>query len=199
MSWTETPTLVGRHVSLRPLVPEDRDALLAAVSEDRAWEMFFTMAPGPETIDAYLATAFREQSYGRVLPFAVCRPDGKLIGTTRYMRMAKAHRRLEIGATVYAASARRSGVNTEAKLLLLTHAFEKMACVAVEIRTDWLNKRSQAAIVRLGAKLDGVLRNHLIAPDGRVRDMVVYSILANEWSGVRRNLEYLLARNEGRP
>jgi RimJ/RimL family protein N-acetyltransferase len=101
---------------------------------------------------------------------------------------------LEIGGTFYAQSAQRTGINTEAKLMLLTHAFEVMRCNVVEIRTDWLNKRSQTAIERLGAKRDGVLRSHQIMSDGRVRDIVVYSIIASEWAGVRQNIRYLLAR-----
>jgi RimJ/RimL family protein N-acetyltransferase len=121
----------------------------------------------------------------------------RIVGLTRYMRMNAAHRRLEIGGTFYAKSVQRSGVNTEAKLLLLKHAFEVLDCNAVQIRTDWFNKASQKAIERLGAKRDGVLRNHQLM-DGRIRDLVVYSIIASEWAGVERNLRFLLARNEGK-
>ncbi|MDN4632710.1 GNAT family protein [Sphingomonas sp. PsM26] len=121
----------------------------------------------------------------------------RIVGLTRYMRMNTTHRRLEIGGTFYAKSVQRSGVNTEAKLLLLKHAFEVMDCNAVQIRTDWFNKASQRAIERLGAKRDGVLRNHQLM-DGRIRDLVVYSIIASEWAGVERNLRFLLARNEGK-
>jgi RimJ/RimL family protein N-acetyltransferase len=124
-------------------------------------------------------------------------PAHRIVGLTRYMRMNATHRRLEIGGTFYAKSVQRSGVNTEAKLLLLKHAFEVMDCNAVQIRTDWFNKASQKAIERLGAKRDGVLRNHQVM-DGRIRDLVVYSIIASEWAGVERNLRFLLARNEGK-
>ena len=117
-----------------------------------------------------------------------------MVGCTRLMRMSRQHRRVEIGGTFYAKSVQRSGVNTEAKLLLLTHAFDVMGCNVVQIRTDWFNKRSQAAIERLGAKRDGLLRNHQLMPDGRLRDLVVYSIIAGEWPGVRQNLRFLLAR-----
>ena len=192
--WDETPTLAGRHVALRPLVPEDRDAILAAASDGRLWELFYTAVPGPDTIDAWIERAFREKSHGRALPFAVTAPDGRVIGSTRYMRMNPAHRRLEIGTTFYAASVQRSGVNTEAKLLLLAHAFEAMGCVCVQFRTDWFNHASRRAIERLGAKPDGVLRNHNITPDGRMRDTMVYSILASEWPGVKANLEFKLRR-----
>lgn len=194
-AWADTPTLQGQHVTLRPLVREDRDALLEASSDGRLWELFYTIAPGPDTMDAWLARAFNEKDYGRALPFAILDKSGKLIGSTRFMRMSEPSKRLEIGATFYAASVQRSGVNTESKLLLLTHAFEVMGVNVVEIRTDWLNKRSQAAIERLGAKRDGVLRSHVITA-GRVRDTVVYSILAQEWQGVKMNLQHMLARAE---
>jgi RimJ/RimL family protein N-acetyltransferase len=194
MSWTQTPSFTGNHVTLRPLVPEDRDALVAASSDGKLWELFYTVVPGPDTVDAWLAAAFRDQGHGRAMPFAVLDAGGRLIGSTRYLRMAPENRRLEIGATFYAARTQRTPVNTETKLLLLHHAFEAMDCVCVQIRTDFLNKQSQRAIERLGAKQDGVIRGHRIMPDGRVRDMVVYSILAHEWGGVRSNLEMMLAR-----
>lgn len=190
MSWTETPTLAGKHVTLRPLRAEDRDAILAAASDGRLWDLFYTAVPGPETVDTWFERAFRDQAHGRALPFAVTAPDGRVIGSTRFMRMNPAHRRLEIGTTFYARSVQRSAVNTEAKLLLLAYAFETLGCVCVQFRTDWFNRASQRAIERLGAKRDGVLRSHTIMADGRVRDTVVYSILDNEWPGVRANLEF---------
>lgn len=144
-----------------------------------------------------MVTIFAERDLGRAMPFAVDTPDGKLVGITRFVRMNPAHRRLEIGGTFYARSVQRSGVNTDAKLLLLTHAFEVMDCNVVQIRTDWFNRKSQVAIERLGAKRDGVLRNHQIS-DGRIRDLVVYSIIASEWAGVKRNLQFLLQQHEGR-
>jgi len=192
--WTQTPSFTGDHVSLRPLVPEDRDAIVAAASDGKLWELFYTVVPGPETVDAWLAGAFRDQSHGRALPFAVLDRAGTLIGSTRYLRMSPENRRLEIGSTFYAARTQRTPVNTETKLLLLRHAFEAMDCVCVQIRTDFLNRQSQRAIERLGAKKDGVIRGHRIMADGRVRDMVVYSILAHEWGGVRSNLEMMLSR-----
>ena len=197
-SWTQAPTFTGNHVTLRPLVPGDRDALVAAASDGRLWELFYTIVPGPDTVDAWLAAAFRDQGHGRALPFAVLDTAGTLIGSTRYLRMSPENRRLEIGSTFYAARTQRSPVNTETKLLLLRHAFEAMDCVCVQIRTDVLNRQSQRAIERLGAKKDGVIRGHRIMPDGRVRDMVVYSILAHEWGGVRSNLEMMLARGANR-
>jgi RimJ/RimL family protein N-acetyltransferase len=188
--WTDQPTLTGRHVTLRPLVPEDGAALAAIATESDLADLFFANVSGLRDPAAFIAAALREQSFGRAMPFAVCRPDGALIGMTRYMRMNAAHRRLEIGGTFYAASVQRSGVNTEAKTLLLTHAFEVMDCICVQFRTDWFNRRSQGAIERLGARRDGVLRNHQIM-DGRRRDVVVYSIIESEWPGVKRNLAWL--------
>jgi RimJ/RimL family protein N-acetyltransferase len=152
------------------------------------------MAPGPETIDAWMAAAAREQSFGRALPFAVLDPSGKLVGSTRYMRMNPAHRRVEIGTTFYSASVQRTPLNTEAKRMLLAHAFETMGCVCVQFRTDWFNRPSRRGIERLGAKMDGVLRNHTMMADGRVRDTVSYSIIDGEWPGVRQNLDFLLSR-----
>lgn len=191
--WTDQPRLSGQHVTLRPMTRGDRDAIVAAASDGKLWELFYTAVPSPETIDAYLDTAEREQRYGRAMPFAVLDASGKIVGCTRYMRMNKAARRLEIGTTFYAQSVQRSPINTEAKLLLLAHAFEAMDALCVQFRTDHFNHASQRAIERLGAKKDGVLRNHNIM-DGRVRDTVVYSIIANEWDGVKRNLTFKLSR-----
>jgi N-acetyltransferase len=193
-AWRHVPELTGTHVRLRPLVAADRDAILAAASDGRLWELFYTSVPGPETVDAWMAQAAAEQAIGRALPLAVTLPDGRLVGSTRFMRMNPAHRRVEIGTTFYAAAVQRSAVNTETKLLMLGHAFDTLGCLCVQFRTDWFNRRSQAAIERLGAKRDGVLRNHIVMPDGRVRDTVVYSILATEWPGVRANLEHRLRR-----
>ena len=194
--WTTTPTLKGRHVTLRPLVREDRDALVEASSDGKLWEIFYAFAPGPDTVDMWLQYSMREQSRERDMIFAVLDPEGKVVGSTRYLRMNPHHRRVEIGGTFYARSAQRTGLNTEAKLLLLTHAFEKLQCVCVQLRTDWFNKASQRAIERLGAKQDGVLRGQRIMPDGRIRDTVVYSILDHEWRGVKQNLRMMLDRNE---
>lgn len=195
-AWSDQPVLEGRHVTLRPLVPDDRDALVAAAADGDLTGLFFTNVSGLTDPDAFMATTFRERDFGRAMPFAVTLPDGRLVGLTRFMRMNAPHRRLEIGGTFYAKSVQRSGVNTEAKKLLLGHAFEAMGCNVVQIRTDWFNRRSQAAIERLGAKRDGVLRNHQVM-DGRIRDIVVYSVIAGEWPGVKRNLEYLLSRHDG--
>ena len=193
-TWTDTPTLVGRHVTLRPLSRDDEGELVAAASAGNLWDIFYANVSMLKTPDRWFAAVEREQEFGRALPFAVCDPAGTVVGSTRFMRMAPAHRRLEIGGTFYAKAVQRTGVNTEAKLLLLTQAFDVMGCQCVQIRTDGLNTRSQAAIERLGARRDGTLRGHQVMADGRLRDTVVYSILDREWPAVRQNLQYLLAR-----
>lgn len=192
--WTEQPVLEGRHVLLRRMARADGPALVAAASDGKLWELFYTSVPSADEIDAYLDAAEREADYGRAMPFVVIdRASDRLIGATRYMRMKADARRLEIGTTFYAASAQRTAINSETKMLLLTHAFEAMDCLCVQLRTDAFNFASQRAIERLGAKKDGVLRNHGILK-GRVRDTVVYSILASEWDGVKRNLQMRLMR-----
>ena len=192
--WTEQPVLEGSHVLLRPMVREDGPAILDAASDGKLWELFYTVVPGPDSIEAYLDRAEREQGWGRIMPFVVIdKASGELVGATRYMRMNAPHLRLEIGTTFYASRVQRTPINSEAKLLLLTHAFEAMDCVCVQFRTDHFNFASQRAIERLGAKRDGLIRNHQIL-EGRVRDTVLYSILANEWEGVKRNLQMKLAR-----
>lgn len=192
--WTDQPVLDGRHILLRPMVRSDGPAIVDAASDGKLWELFYTVVPGPESINAYLDRAEREQGWGRIMPFAVIeKASGDLVGATRYMRMNSPHRRLEIGTTFYASRVQRTPINSEAKLLLLTHAFESMNCVCVQFRTDHFNFASQRAIERLGAKRDGLIRNHQII-DGRVRDTVLYSILANEWEGVKRNLQMRLSR-----
>ena len=193
-AWGETPTLTGRHVTLRPLARTDRDALVAVASAGDLWDTFYANVAQLKDADRWFDVAIQQQDYGRARLFAVCDPAGQVVGTTRYLRMNEGHRRLELGGTFYAKAVQRTGVNTEAKLLLLTHAFGVLGCQCVQIRTDALNRRSQAAIERLGAKQDGILRGHQII-DGRLRDSVVYSILDREWPGVKQNLHFLLARH----
>jgi len=192
--WQDQPRLEGRHARLLPLEPAHAESIAEVSRDGRLSELFFTRVPSPDDVKGWLDTALAEKAAGRSMPFVV-EAGGRIVGATRYLRMNKAHRRLEIGATFYAASVQRSPVNTECKLLLLGHAFEVMGCNVVQIRTDWLNRASQRAIERLGAKRDGVLRNHQIAVDGRVRDIVCYSIIATEWAGVKQNLEFLLSRH----
>jgi N-acetyltransferase len=192
--WANQPVLEGAYVQLRPMVRSDGPAIVEAASDGKLWDLFYTNVPSGESIEAYLDTAERETSYGRAMPFVVIdKASGKLVGATRFMRMKPDARRLEIGTTFYAKSVQRSPVNSETKLLLLRHAFEVMDCLCVQLRTSGMNFQSQCAIERLGAKCDGILRNHSIV-NGVVRDVFVYSILANEWRGVKRNLEMRLVR-----
>nr|WP_238940967.1 GNAT family protein [Sphingomonas beigongshangi] len=187
--------MVGRHVTLRPLAEGDLPALVDVARAGDLWDIFYANVSLMRTPERWWAAASRERDFGRALLFAAETPDGAVVGTTRYMRLAPTHRRLEIGGTFYAKAVQRTGVNTEAKLLQLAHAFEAMDVQCVQIRTDALNRRSQAAIERLGAKKDGVLRGHQQMADGRLRDTVVYSILDREWPGVKANLRYLLDRH----
>ena len=190
--WRDQPVLEGDHVILRPMTGSDGPAIVAAAGDGKLWELFYTTVPSAETIDSYLDTAEAEASYGRAMPYVVIdKASGIVVGATRFMRMKPDAKRLEIGTSFYAKSVQRSPINSEAKLLLLTHAFESMGCLCVQIRTDGFNLASQRAIERLGAKRDGVLRNHGIMA-GRVRDIVVYSIIANEWPGVKTNLRFRL-------
>lgn len=185
--------LKGRWAQLFPLVRTHLPALETAASDGRLWELFFTSVPSPHLLETWFNTAMALQEKELAMPFVVVDAESnKIIGSTRYCNIDSANKRLEIGYTWYAASYQRSAINTECKLLLLTHAFEVLDCNAVEFRTDWFNHRSQAAIERLGAKRDGVLRSHTIMPDGRVRDTVVYSILKHEWAGVKANLAFKL-------
>ena len=195
--WRDPPTLAGTHVTVRPLARVDRDAIVHAFAIGLD-HVFATMVPHEDTIDGWYDKLEREGCAGRAMPFTVLDAGGTVAGVTRFMRMAPEHRRLEIGGTVYAARVQRTGLNTQAKLLLLAHAFETMEANCVQLRTNWHNRASRRAIERLGARMDGVLRGHAIMPDGQVRDTIVYSIQAHEWPGVRLNLRHLLAEHEER-
>ncbi|MFD1155019.1 MULTISPECIES: GNAT family N-acetyltransferase [Undibacterium] len=184
--------LQGTSVSLEPLEQAHIADIRNAAADGELWKLFFTSVPAPEQTQQWLDTALAMQSQQKAIPFVVReKSGGKIVGSTRFCNIDHQHQRLEIGYTWYSQSVQRSAINTECKLLLLTHAFEVLNCIAVEFRTDWFNRRSQAAIERLGAKRDGVLRNHMILPDGRIRDTVVYSILQNEWPGLKKNLQYM--------
>ena len=181
---------------LRPLVRKDREPLLVAFADGLAGG-FATIVPTSDTIDGWYDRLEAEQAAGRVIALTVLDGCGRVSGATRFLRMNAQHRRVEIGGTLYAARVQRTGVNTEAKRLLLGHAFEVLGCQCVQLRTSFLNRRSRAAIERLGARLDGVLRGHMLTPEGEVRDSVVYSILRHEWPQVARNLDQLLQSHEG--
>lgn len=185
----QSVTLDGKYTRLRPLKKQDRDALLHAASDGQLWKLWFTSVPSAETIDAYIDTALTGQKNGVMLPFVV--EDirtGAVIGCTRYCNIDEANNRLEIGFTWYAQSYQRTATNTECKVMLLSHAFETLECMAVEFRTHHANLRSQKAIERLGATRDGILRQHKIMPDGTTRDTYVYSIIDSEWPEIKTKL-----------
>jgi RimJ/RimL family protein N-acetyltransferase len=187
--------LEGEHVRLEPLAPAHAPALAEAVRDGGLDALWYTIVPAPDAVPAWIDAALAQQRAHRALPFAVVRRrDGRVVGSTRYMNVEETQRRLEIGTTFYAASVQRSGLNTECKRLLLAHAFEALDCLAVEFRTHWFNQRSREAIARLGAKQDGVLRNHQRLPDGSLRDTVVFSIIDSEWPAVKRHLDFRQAR-----
>jgi N-acetyltransferase len=188
-------TLTGNHVQLIPLAPGHRDALSLAVQDGDLHRLWYTTAPAPEAMEEEIARRLGLHRAGTMLPFAVIeRPSGTPVGMTTFMNVDTVNRRVEIGSTWYAARVQRTALNTEAKLLLLAHAFEALGCIAVEFRTHFLNQQSRRAIERLGAKLDGVLRAHSVAKNGTVRDTCVYSITAPEWPAVRAHLEWQLAK-----
>ena len=192
-------TLQGVMVRLEPLQQAHHDDLCEAVCVGELWNLWFTAIPRPEAMQAEIERRLKLQAQGSMCPFAVIDPaTGQAVGMTTYMNIDAAHRRVEIGSTWYRQSVQRTALNTEAKRLLLGHAFEGLDCIAVEFRTHFFNQPSRRAIERLGAKLDGVLRNHQINPHplaaGALRDTCVYSIIAGEWPNVKAHLDHQLSR-----
>lgn len=188
-TWGSFPELQDDYIQLIPLEQQHQDALLQAVGDGNLWELWYTSVPSAATISAYMQKALTEQQEGKAQAFAVVlRATNTIIGSTRYCNMDRANLRLEIGFTWYAATHQRTSVNTRCKYLLLQHAFESMQCNAVEFRTNWHNHTSRAAILRLGAKQDGVLRNHRLLADGSICDTVVFSITKEEWPAVKCSL-----------
>ena len=193
MAWPEPITLRGKHALLEPLSLTHHDDLADAVQDGDLWKLWFTVIPPPEKMREEIERRLDRQAKGAMLPFAV-RDTGtsRVVGMTSYWNVEEAHRRVEIGGTWYRKSMQRTALNTECKLLLLTHAFETLNCICVELRTHFFNHASRRAIERLGAKLDGVLRSNQILPDGNIRDTCVYSIIAGEWPAVKTNLLWKL-------
>ncbi|MBG6292062.1 MULTISPECIES: GNAT family N-acetyltransferase [Pseudomonas] len=189
------PHLIGDHVELLPLRAEHAQALLDAAADGELWNLKVTVVPGPDTVAGYIAKAEKGLEEGTVLPFAILdRRSGKIVGSTRFWKVDRANRKLEIGHTWLALSAQRTPINTEAKLLLLTYAFEQLDCVRVQFTTDELNEKSRAAILRLGAVQEGIVRHERIMPDGRKRNSVRFSIIDSEWSEVKARLQQRLGR-----
>lgn len=194
--FVEPVSLEGqRWVTLEPLAREHIPEISEAAADGELGSLWFTHAPKAESAEQWVDMRLASQKPDEGLTFVVRGLDGTFVGSSSYLNVDAANRRLEIGNTWYVASARRSGVNSETKLLMLGHAFDELGCVAVEFRTHFFNSTSRAAIERLGAKLDGVLRSHQVLADGSRRDTVVYSILDIEWPAVRNNLRYRLDRN----
>ncbi|HNE69458.1 MAG TPA: GNAT family N-acetyltransferase, partial [Anaerolineales bacterium] len=193
--WIQPVTLTGAHVVLEPLSLEHLDGIKEAVLDGELWKLWFTSIPSPETAETYIRSALELRENAGWMAFVVReKATNKIIGSTRYCNVDEVNQRLEIGYTWYAESYQRSAVNTECKYLLLTHAFEKLDAIAVEFRTHWHNHKSRAAIARLGAKQDGVLRNHTKSANGVYRDTVVFSIINLEWPVVKQSLEYKMSK-----
>ncbi|WP_295875703.1 GNAT family protein [uncultured Zhongshania sp.] len=188
-------SLEGRYVRLEPLSIKHKEGLCEAVADGELWNLFVTKVPRIEAMEEFIANANTAFDEGDGLVFAtVNKATAKVVGSTRFMRASLVNKRVEVGFTFLAASAQRSQINTEAKLLMLEYAFEALKLNRVEFLTDYLNQRSRNAILRLGAKQEGVLRSHVIMPNGRVRDSVLFSIIQNEWPGVKQHLTAKLAR-----
>ncbi len=194
MSWLAPVALQGAHAALVPLSVDHLPGLQDATRDGELWQLWYTAVPSPEGMAAEIERRLKVQAQGSMLPFTVLDADGLIAGMTTYMNVDAAHRRVEIGSTWYAKRVQRSALNTECKLLLLTHAFETLNCIAVEFRTHRLNTQSRRAIERLGAQLDGMLRCHQVSPNGSLRDTAVYSIVAAEWPTVRAHLRFQLER-----
>jgi N-acetyltransferase len=189
----EPLVLQGEIVRLEPLAMEHEEALNLAAADGELWTLPYTIVPARDKMHDYLERALEAQAGGYEQPFAIVNfANGRVVGTTRYLHIDLVNRRREIGYTWLASSAQRTGINTEAKYLLLKHAFENSNCIRVEFVTDVLNKRSRAALSRIGATEEGILRNHMIMPSGRYRDSVCFSIIEAEWPRVKDNLVHLL-------
>jgi RimJ/RimL family protein N-acetyltransferase len=190
--WRAPPRLQGRHVTLEPLDAAHADGLREALAGDGLSRAWYTSVPTAAGVERWLDTALQAHAQGRALPFAVRDASGVVVGSTRFYHLEPGVPRLSIGYTWYTPRVQRTGVNTEAKRLLLTHAFEALDCLSVMFETSWFNHASRTAIARLGARQDGVLRNHLRHADGTPRDTVVFSIIDSEWPAVKRHLAHRL-------
>ncbi|MBG3851442.1 GNAT family N-acetyltransferase [Xanthomonas sp. WHRI 8391] len=193
--WRDLPTLRGQHATLEPLQAAHADGLRNALGDGGLSRLWYTGVPAPAQVDDYVAAALAAQTDRLVLPYVVRDAAGEIVGCTRYYGLDATVPKLSIGYTWYAPRVQRSGVNTDTKLLLLQHAFEMLGCLSVVFETSWFNHTSRAAIARLGAKQDGVLRNHTRHADGTPRDTVVFSIIDTEWAGVKRHLQFRLEAN----
>jgi len=194
MSWLAPITLSGTHATLEPLAREHADGLIEAVRDGELWKLWYTAIPEPARMAQEIDRRLALQAMGSMLPFTARDAESRIAGMTTYMNIDATHRRVEIGSTWYARRVQRTPLNTECKLMLLTHAFEALDCIAVEFRTHFFNQQSRRGIERLGARLDGILRSHQRAADGTLRDTCVYSITAAEWPTVKSHLGFQLSR-----
>jgi RimJ/RimL family protein N-acetyltransferase len=189
------PTLIGQSVELKPLRLGHEKALLEAAADGELWNLKVTVVPSPETIAEYISTAMAGRQAGAAMPFIIMqRETGRVVGSTRFWKIDQVNMKLEIGHTWLSASAQRTGVNTETKFLMLTHAFEVMNSVRVQFTTDELNEKSRAAILRIGAKQEGIVRHERIMPDGRKRNSVRFSIIDSEWPDLKAALQRKMTR-----
>ena len=194
MTWPEPLTLRGRYATLEPLAARHHDGMVEATKDGELWNLWYTSVPSAEGMAKEIERRLDLQAKGSMLPFAVLDADGRTAGMTTFMNIDAVFKRVEIGSTWYAKRVQRTPLNTECKLMLMTHAFETLGCIAVEYRTSFFNQQSRRAIERLGAKLDGVLRSHQRHSDGSLRDTCVYSIVASEWPAVKAHLTLQLTR-----
>ncbi|MEM9077627.1 MAG: GNAT family protein [Bacteroidota bacterium] len=190
-NWITPIELEGNLVKLVPLTASHKSEILDAASDGTLWEIWYTSVPSKDSLDSYVDFALQQQSEGLALPFVVIeKSSGNIVGSTRYCTVDAPNRRVEIGYTWYSQRVQRTGINTECKYLLLKHAFETLDAIAVEFKTNFFNFPSRNAILRLGAKQDGIIRNHRIDKMGNIRDTVIFSILNSEWPVVKTSLEF---------
>jgi RimJ/RimL family protein N-acetyltransferase len=193
---SDTLHFQGTYCTVVPLSYEHIDDLVESANDGELWRLWYAFVPDPQTMKDNITTRLNMKAEGSMIPFTVIdNRSGKPIGMTTYMNIDKSNRRLEIGGTWYRKGVQRTGLNTECKRILLAYAFEDLNCIAVEFRTHAFNKQSQSGIERLGAKLDGILRNHMVMPNGTLRDTYVYSIISSEWPTVKAHLEFLSNNN----
>lgn len=192
--WMTPVDLSDGTAALTPLSHAHQADLAEAAADGDLNRLWYTSVPTPEGVEAEITRRLTLQEAGSMVPFAILDASGRAVGMTTFMAIDHQHQRVEIGYTWYRKSVQRSGLNTRIKRLMLTHAFDSKQAIAVEFRTHFLNRQSRAAIERLGARLDGVLRAHMVMPNGTLRDTAVYSITATDWPAVKANLDFLIAR-----
>lgn len=195
MNWPQPLTIENDYCKLEPLTHDHHDALVEAVNDGEIWKVHYALVPTPQQMKNEIVNRLQLQKEGMMLPFVIIhKKTNKIVGMTSYCRIDNVNKRLDIGYTWYAKSYQRTALNTECKILLLTHALEKLNCIAVGFRVDYLNQPSRKAVERLGAKFEGVIRNYAVMPNGGLRDMCFYSILPHEWPNIKTHLQALLEK-----